>query len=348
MKLVERHTFDQGIRQTRPGLTNFTIWAGAGFSKSWDHRAPVGSDLFKLKSDAIEEFVDPIVFARVFGLDSSREISDSQFRQIVYQVDIYERYADVRPRYFDRENISTFKAVLKLAVLRRYQELLDLNYCDAGKLKFRVCEVTPTQDVIVDFFRFLLDQIDGSQSQVEGIRTHFLTTNYDFVIETILDSALGNDDWLYLYTYRGITPERIMRCANIKRFHQHWLSWNLLKINGGFEIYCNNSGYELDYTERSSEEIIKQPPVLMLPSREQDYSDWYFRAVFPKAVRLIRETRVLILVGYSLPEDVALLRFILRQFSEEPEDGQGKCISILGRSRTKKVQSNFKCVLRGG
>jgi len=64
----------------------------------------------------------------------------------------------------------------------------------------------------------------------------------------------------------------------------------------------------------------------MLPSREQDYSHPYFRQVFPKAVRLLRESTVLVLVGYSFPEDDALVRFVLRQFAEEAEDGRTKRI----------------------
>ena len=39
---------------------------------------------------------------------------------------------------------------------------------------------------------------------------------------------------------------------------------------------------------------------------------------------------MLILVGYSLPKDDALIRFILRQFAEEPEDGRGKWIFYIG------------------
>jgi len=38
----------------------------------------------------------------------------------------------------------------------------------------------------------------------------------------------------------------------------------------------------------------------------------------------MRESAVLVLVGYSLPEDDALIRFIIRQFAEEPEDAFGK------------------------
>jgi hypothetical protein len=64
----------------------------------------------------------------------------------------------------------------------------------------------------------------------------------------------------------------------------------------------------------------------MLPSREQDYADDYFRALFPKAVRLLHESKVLVIVGYSLPEDDALLRFIIRQFCEDEADAPLKYV----------------------
>lgn len=38
----------------------------------------------------------------------------------------------------------------------------------------------------------------------------------------------------------------------------------------------------------------------------------------------MRESDILVLVGYSLSEDDALIRFILRQFAEDAEDAVGR------------------------
>lgn len=54
MELVSHFSYQQGPRPQTKGLTNFTFFAGAGVSKSWDPKAPIGSELFKLKSDVIE------------------------------------------------------------------------------------------------------------------------------------------------------------------------------------------------------------------------------------------------------------------------------------------------------
>ena len=54
------------------------------------------------------------------------------------------------------------------------------------------------------------------------------------------------------------------------------------------------STYDLEYRERELPEIYEQPPVIMMPSKEQDYQDNYFNSIFPKAVRLLHESKVLV------------------------------------------------------
>jgi len=329
MELVSALSY-QNMRN--PKLSNLTFWAGAGFSKSWDPKSPVGSELFTLESKVIERVADTSALQRMFGLDSFKGITPAQLSQIVYQIDMYERHPDVRSRYVDEQNLRMFRAALRAAVVDRYDEITNLNYFDQATQKFPLHNPTQAQHDILRFFSHLSRRIDGSQPLVEGIRTHFVTTNYDYVIETILDNIVGEDDSLFLYTYRGFTPNEMMNQENISPVHEHWLVWHLLKINGGFEILRRGDGYMLDYSRRTLKAVMRDPPVLMLPSREQDYSDPYFRTVFPKAVRLLRETTILVLVGYSLPEEDALIRFILRQFAEEAEDGRNKFIFYIGPS----------------
>jgi hypothetical protein len=293
MALVNAFSYQQGPRPESRDLTNFTFWAGAGFSKSWDPKAPIGSELFTLTSKVIERVADTSALQRMFGLESFDEIAPEQLRQIVYQTNMYERYPDVRSRYVDEQNLRMFRAALRAAVVDRYDQITNLNYFDPAAQKFPLNNSTPEQRNMIKFFRHLFYRLDGSQPLVEGIRTHFVTTNYDYVIETILDNIIGPDDSLFLYTYRGFTPAEVVNQPNIMPVHKHWLVWHLLKINGGFEILRRGDDYVLDYDHRDAGSILCDPPVLMLPSREQDYSDPYFRMIFPKVVRLLRETTVL-------------------------------------------------------
>ena len=350
--LMKNFRDDRGPKfETRP-LTNFTIWAGAGFAKSWRSQAPLGKDLFKLDQKFLSPFDSSLALARIFGKESFRSIRPNELRRIVYQLDMYEKYPEIRSRYVDEQNVRMFHASLRSAVVRRYAELADLDYFDVESGKFAASsEPTDNQRSIMDLIRFLMDCGDGSEMVSEGIRTHFITTNYDFVIEAIVDNVLGADDSVFLYTYRGFTPKRIAHSENPQPLHDHWLVWNVLKINGGFEILQDDGGYVLDYRCRTEAEVKKRPPVLMLPSREQNYEHPYFQQVFPKAVRLLRETTVLLVIGYSFPKDDALLRFILRQFSEEIEDGRNKCIFLIDPSAEdlaeRRVPSVFSSTASG-
>jgi|GEM_PF-580234 len=333
-------------------LTNFTFFAGAGFSKSWDIQAPVSDKLFTFESDDFQGLVDPMALTRTFGIDSFGTVTADAFRQMLYHLDVNERFPDVRSRYLDDQNISMIRGGLRAIVQRRFQQLFPLNYLEPDAEKFSLDAPSDIQQKILAFFRYLLDTTDGSDGRAEGIRTNFITTNYDYVIETILDNAYNPDDTLFLYSYRGITPRTISGRGNPVNVSQHWLTSHLLKINGGFEIVREGDDYDLNYRKRDEDEVRRQPPVLMLPSREQDYTDPYFKAVFPKAVRLLRESTVLLLVGYSLPPDDALLRFIIRQFAEEPEDGLNKFIfyidpQISRAEKMDKLEQVFPSIEQG-
>jgi hypothetical protein len=345
-ELVELFRFQQPQSSRRTDLTNFTFWAGAGFSKSWDSGAPVGSQLFTLKQKSLEDVLDFSALERMLGLEG--DLTSEDLRQLVYQLDMYEKYPDVCSRYIDPQNIQIVRAGLRAAVMNRYEEIAPINYRDESTGKFLERSPTPEQKAIVEFFDFLRRCSDGSNFFAEGLRFHFATTNYDYVIETILDNIVGPDDSHHLYTYRGFTPSEIVGVTPRIATHQHWLVDHLLKLNGGFEILRSGERYRLDYSKRSRAQIIEDPPVLMLASREQDYTDPYFRTIFPKAVRLMRDSRVLILVGYSLPDDDALMRFIIRQFAEEPEDGKKKYLFYVDRldkaDKLAKLKSVFPSI----
>lgn len=349
MELIEAHRYQKARPHGFVPLTNITVWAGAGFSKSWTAKAPDATQLFTLDADALESVADLGVLSRLFGVQDS-SVTPEQLRQVVYQLDMYERYPEICPRYIDAQNLNIMRGGIRAAVLRKYDSISKLNYFDNMLNKFPLTNEDTHQTKIIDFFKFIHRCATGWNGIAEGIRCHFLTTNYDFVIETILDHVLNLDDSLFNYTYRGFTPSSIARFQNPMPTHEHWLSWHLIKLNGGFEILADRSRYRLDYNKRNEDQIINQPPILMLPSREQDYSDPYFRTIFPKSVRLMRETKVLLLVGYSLPEDDALMRFILRQFAEEPEDGFGKAIfyvDLLSKDeKVKRLQSIFPSIAK--
>ena len=202
------------------------------------------------------------------------------------------------------------------------------------------------------FYLFVNTKIDSEYFFQETTRILFnwITSGHVFEIQS-LNSIIRNlivkesDEPYFLYTYRGITPTMISGINSPSIIHSHDMVCSLIKINGGLEILPNQDGtYNLDYRERDIQEISESPPVIMMPSREQDYHDDYFSSIFPKAVRLLHESKVLVIVGYSFPEDDALLRFLLRQFAEDYRDVKDKYIFYVDHMETEKqIERLSKC-----
>jgi hypothetical protein len=336
VEFVDGLGFQNGTDKIAP-LRNMTFWMGAGFSKAWDTRFPTGKELFTLDAGELEHVIDFGPLSRTFGIDSDEPLPAERLYELVYQLDMQARYPDVRSRYVDAQNVAQMRGRLQAAIVRRLSRLSGLEPFDSTTNKFPLAGPDERKHSILDFFSYVLRKQSSSAGLTEGLRCHFVTTNYDNVIETVLDNVLGPDDTLFLYNYRGFSPSEIVGNQPLVPVHDHWLASYLIKINGGIEILRRGDGFALDYSNRSDQEIAVDPPVLMLPSREQDYRDPYFDTIFPKTVRLMRESTILVIVGYSLPEEDALMRFILRQFAEEPEDGRDKVVFYIDRlgRRTK-------------
>lgn len=322
--LIERWTAN-GKR--RAPLRNVSFWLGAGFATAWNTSFPIGNDLFTITSKEREDFDHLGAFLINNNYEGLGDITPDRFKEIVYQLGMFRKYPSIRTRYIDDGNITLIEDELRLLISQKFNTMMrryDLN-TGTGRLEFHH-KLNAAQQEIGRFFNFIMRQGDGSQGVAEGIRVHFLTTNFDNLIETILDENLPPDESYLYYTYRGITPTRINGDFNPRTVHDNWIVNNLFKVNGGFEIYKHGSDYELDYRPPGAAGRGRLAPQIMLPSKEQDYTQDYFQAVFPKAIRLLQETDVLVIVGYSLPMEDALLRFLMKQLAEDRTDGVGRWV----------------------
>lgn len=345
--------FAQMLKDAQPAygtsirLTNVTFFLGAGFSKSWDSAFPIGNELFSFTysewsklGGPLEEFLTFCNY-QTFELD----IDAPMFKDVVYQIGMMKKYPEMRPRYIDDQNLDMVERHLRYLVCKKFERTAPLYFEEDEKLKLPN-PPTKAQKEILSFFQTLGRAGDGSQGVPEGLRANYLTTNYDFVIEAILDNVLAPDDSYQLYTYRGLTPVRYCGRKPYVAVLDNWLVGNLLKINGGFEVFKSKCGFEFDYRKPKDDDALRaNPPQLMLASWEQDYTQAYFRALFPKVIRLLQETTILIVVGYSLPDEDALLRLIVRQFAEDRADGSRKVLFYIDRSsaptQVQKVNGIF-------
>ena len=168
-----------------------------------------------------------------------------------------------------------------------------------------------------------------------------MTTNYDNIIERLLDGH-GNDVLpYYFYSYRGFTPVFANGSKQCVSPHDNQLEFPLIKLNGGLEIFKDGDGFSLDYRKEDYSKFKNCAPEVIFPCQEQGYDTEYFKAIFPKANRILQESKVLVVVGYRFPKEDGLIRFLLKQFAESLRDAKDKYIFYIDYD-----QDGRECELR--
>jgi SIR2-like domain len=333
-------------------LMNVTFFVGAGFSKTWDEQSPTGYELFTFPQEFLAGMASAIEIDELLtqpGYPTLDDAAPATFKELVYNLSMQLKYPGIRTRYMDERSIRFVLNEIKALVQKRFEALTALNYYAEAQGKFLPPAVpTNNQATILRFFQWLSEQQEKTRGAARGVHADFLSTNYDYVLETILDNV--GDQNVLRNTYRGITPTSMCGQRNTNIVQDHWSINTLIKINGGFELMTDGVSYDLDYRRRTFDDIREIAPEIMMPSKEQNYASPYFSAIFPKAVRLLQESRVLVIVGYSLSEEDALLRFLIRQFAEDLRDVHGKYIFYVDYTSqdtlTERLQGCFRYMNR--
>lgn len=340
------------IRAGSASSRTITFWCGAGFSKAWSPDSPTEGSLFSIPKDRIEKFTYFRHVLNAMGWENNDRIGFEGFKTLLYVLDMQLKYPDIRNRYLDEQNLRFSINEVRTFVQQHFETLGELNYINPATQCFPMPELRHgNMQHIIDFFKKILSMSSMDRDADTGLRPQFITTNYDYTIETILNQATTQQQSILNRIYRGISPEYICGQPAWQQKVENY-DYSLIKLNGGFEILSSGNRYNIDYRQRSQPELQEDPPVLILPSREQDYSDTYFQAIFPKSVRILRESQILIVIGYSMPREDALLLFILRQFAESGIDAQGKhiyCIDLKGSQiLERRLRWNFNSITKSG
>lgn len=267
------------------------FFTGAGFSKLWRDEYPLGFDLFAI--DDIEEIKDKYNF---FSLAEALSIYRPEpneekyaekcyeyFSEIKFHLDIYKRYPSLMPNNLDETTLNEFESEIRLFIRDRFIK--------------KVGEDELILDKYISENQYLSNFFSELSSSVKTLT--FISTNYDFIIEKILKKAnITNVD-------RGIVDRSCFQRKDWKKSKV-----NLFKINGGFEVYFDSHGFHLDYTQSDTNRASN----IILPSRDQNYDNKYYKNMFVKSANKLREAQKLVFVGYSLPIEDHTIRFLIKNF----------------------------------
>ena len=303
-------------------LTEITFFVGAGFSKSWDSSYPTGKELFEFKYDVFSDRV-----ADFFKLlqPETDSIDISYIKNIMYFLEMQNTYPQLRTRYIDKQTISIALNEIKAHIVNHFNTKYKINYIQSTtdpNVHWPV-KLTPKQIDIIKFFYALSTQATGDQLFPEGLKYHFISTNYDFIIETILSEVYqmyGDNEYFINYVYRGITSRTFCGQDNPCKVIDPFMLTSLYKINGGFEIYNRDNSISIDYSEKKISELIENPPVIILPNVQQNYQSEYFIELFSKSVRLLHDSKILVIIGLSFTDEDIMLRYLLQHFAEDAAD----------------------------
>ena len=302
-------------------LYNVTFFVGAGFPKSINNEFPSGDDLFKFDNSDIrlvDKYDELSTFCRYCGMMNT-SIDLNKFKSVYYRLQLMMRNPFLHGRFWDSSNLMQVDNQFRLLVKDKLDKSNLLKYVD-GNTHFNQNLPEP----IYHFFNDILHRVTEHHGAPAGIRNNFLTTNYDFMVESILDACSYDTENCGINTYRGFTPNLINGSKSRISTFENQNVIPVIKLNGGAEIYDNDSGYVLDYRKDNDFSTHGIAPELILPCQEQSYSSRYFQTIFPKAVRILQETDVLVIIGYSFPEEDGLVKFLLSQFAESECDALTK------------------------
>ena len=278
---------------------SLTLFVGAGFSMAWNEKYPNGNQLFAIDKKDIERYrkYSFVSLAESFNLkwlsqDEGHELEKlaEVFCNLKFQIDIYKKYPTLLPSYIDKSTIKHVEASVGLFVKDRLE-----GFVGKKELSMNLDKRLPkSKKAIFKFFESLKERTSGLS---------FITTNYDLVLDRLIVNT-------------GLEPQPIRGIFDESSFQsQNWCpklqSCSLFKLNGGLEIYPIDNEFRVIYENVSLNE---KSPKVIVPSKEQSYTDNYFKSIFVKACNKLRDSNRLIFIGYSLPEEDHVIKFLLQSF----------------------------------
>ncbi|MEY0430379.1 SIR2 family protein [Providencia rettgeri] len=296
------------------------IFLGAGFSMAWDRNYPSSDKVFTIgKSEADEHKEHHPFFSlskdfNIDWVDDKNKDNSEPFKLFKYNIDIYKRYPSLLPSHLDGHTVSMLEDDVKIYIKNKFKEMVgEDNFC------FKINALSDTQNHIVDFFEEMqkLESLD------------IITTNYDVVIDNILNRLKGKRSII-----RGVPVfiDGKHKCPQSGGI-------GLYKLNGGFEVIEDGNKFRIDYDSILNEKVA---PNIILPSKEQNYSDKYFKNVFIKSSSQLRNADIIIFIGYSFPKEDLIINFLLKSFLDSTN--KDKEIIIMSRNSDSAKKYREKAI----
>ena len=312
------------------------IFCGAGFAKAWSLASPLSKDLFQIPTTAFKESESLLRLVDYLRKGDDGYLTQGDLKEIVSFLDLCTHHHFLLGNLMDQYSPRRLQSELTRAIKDHFRDIHYINYLNAktGRLPVKT-KKSPHRRVMVKFLSQLLhDHCEFTQNH-SGVELCFVTTNYDYCVESWIQESIGKEP-IFDKLYRGFTPSYMNGEENSQYLMDHPYGLKLFKLNGGFEITENSTGFAIDY--RSS----VTNPVMILPSSYQDYGSKYFQCVFDKAAVAFRRADLILFVGYSFPPEDSLIRRLIWLFVEDQRPRMTKKIICINRKGSQAVEKQLR------
>ena len=327
-----------GAIDTRTDRRRVVIFCGAGFAKAWSIKSPLSKDLFSVPTSAFEHNESLLRLLEYLRQGETGHVDQYAMKDVATFLDLCEHHPFLRGELMDRYSATRLRAELGRAIKGHYRQL---HYINDLKESDDVLPVksnkSPHRKPIIGFLQDMLhDRCEYTEGNV-GLDLCFVTTNYDYAVESWIQESAGHPVLEDLY--RGFTPTRINGEENTQFLIDRPFSLKLLKLNGGFEIVEDHGGFALDYRNH------QQTPVMVLPSSFQDYRSEYFQCVFEKAAIAFQQADVVLFVGYLFPREDLLIRRLTAMLVDSGTPRKAKGIFSISRKGKQSIEESLNATL---
>ena len=310
------------------------VFCGAGFAKAWSVRSPLASDLFSVSTRAFVSKESLLRLLEYLRKGANGQLNQDDLKDINSFLDLCQHHDFLLGSLMDRFSPQQLKTDLARAIKDYFRDIHYINHLkDSTELLPVKSKKSPHRKPMIQFLTQLLhDRCEYTQDH-SGIDLCFVTTNYDYSVESWIQESTGEP--ILNTLYRGFTPSHINGNENTQYLMNNPYGLKLLKLNGGFEIAGNSTAYTIDYRNSNTN------PVLILPSSYQDYGAEYFKCVFDKAALAFSRADLALFVGYSFSHEDILIRRLIALFVEDQRPGKRKQIICINRKGSQTVKERL-------
>ncbi|WP_413482574.1 SIR2 family protein [Morganella psychrotolerans] len=293
------------------------FFLGAGFSKAWNESYPLSNEIFSISNKESEKNKEKYGFFSLFeslnfvwGDESSNNEDKAKiFKNFKFTMDVYRRYPSLLPEHVDKQTVDIFEKQIKTYIKNKFVD----EFIDNTEFQLDHDEFTKEQLDIINFFKKL----------IIASKLNVITTNYDITIDKVLHNASPSKNILRGFPVHFNGKMQCPKKGGI----------GLYKLNGGFEVVSQDGLFKIDYDSMNNDEV---SPNIILPSNDQDYSDKYFKSMFIKSSNQLRNSDILVFVGYSFPQEDHIIQFLLKTFTDN--DNHNKEVIIIDRDEENSHQ----------